>query len=227
MPRWRARDQPEVDGLRVAEAAALGDLHRVHVTDQVGHAGVGGGELLGVPLVAVPPGDRQVVALLDRAALRLVRDRLVGVLPELGAGDHRRPLVEQADQRAQQPGLALAALAEEHDVVAGEQGPLELRDHRGVEPVQTRPRVAPLAQGVEQVVARSRGEASSAGGRTRGAGRRCWGQVRSSSPFSRYSACATGMFRMAVRGLSSTTHGHLTFAGHSRPRTTHPSRRKS
>ena len=62
-----ARDQPEVDGLRVAERAALGDLHRVDVADQVGDAGVRRGELLGVPLVAVPPRDRQVVAELGRA----------------------------------------------------------------------------------------------------------------------------------------------------------------
>ena len=153
MPRWRARDQPEVDRLGVTEAAALGHLHRVDVTDQVGHAGVGRGELLGVPLVAVAPRDRQRVAHLDGAALRLVGDRLVGVLPQLGAGDHRRPLVEQADQGAQQPGLALPPLAEEYDVVAGQHRPLELRDHRGVEPVQARPRVASLAQRVEQVVA--------------------------------------------------------------------------
>ena len=61
-----ARDQAEVDGLRVAEAAALGHLHRVDVADQVGDAGVGGGQLLGVPLVAVPPRDRQVVARVRR-----------------------------------------------------------------------------------------------------------------------------------------------------------------
>ena len=63
-----ARDQAEVDGLGVAERATLGDLHRVDVADQVGDAGVRGGELLGVPLVAVPPGDRQVVAELGGAA---------------------------------------------------------------------------------------------------------------------------------------------------------------
>ena len=147
------RDQPEVDGVRVAQRAALGDLHRVHVADQVGDAGVGRGELLGVPLVAVPPLDRQRVAELDRAAARLVGDRLVGVLAELGAADDRRPLVEQADQGAQQPGLALAALAEEHHVVAGDQRPLELRDDGVLEAVQPGPRVAALAQGVEQVVA--------------------------------------------------------------------------
>ena len=61
-----ARDQAEVDGLGVTEAATLGDLHRVDVTDQVGHARVGRGQLLGVPLVAVPPLDREVVALLER-----------------------------------------------------------------------------------------------------------------------------------------------------------------
>ena len=57
----RPRDQPEVDGLGVPEAAALGDLHRIHVTHQVGHRGVRGGQLLGVPLGAVPPCHGQVV----------------------------------------------------------------------------------------------------------------------------------------------------------------------
>ena len=39
-PTVAARDQAEVDGLRVAEVAALRDLHRVHVADQVGDRGV-------------------------------------------------------------------------------------------------------------------------------------------------------------------------------------------
>ena len=58
---------------------------------------------------------------------------LVGVLVQLGAGDHRRPLVEQADDGADQAGLALAALAEQDDVVAGEQGALEVGQHGVVE----------------------------------------------------------------------------------------------
>ena len=148
-----ARDEAEVDGLGVAEPAALGHPHRVDVADQVGDAGVGGRELLGVPLVAVPPLDRQVVAALGGPALRLDGDRLERVLAQLGPGDDRRPLVEQADQAAQQAGLALAALAEQHDVVAGEQGPLELGDDAAAEAVQPRPRVAPGRQGGEQVVA--------------------------------------------------------------------------
>ena len=64
-----------------------------------------------------------------------------------------RPLVEQADQRAQQPGLALAALAEQHHVVAGDQRPLELRDDGVVEAVQAGPGVLTGAQLRQQVVA--------------------------------------------------------------------------
>ena len=49
------------------------------------------------------------------------------MLAEFGAGDHRRPLIEQADQCPQQSGLALTALTEEHEVVARDQRPLQLR----------------------------------------------------------------------------------------------------
>lgn len=76
-----------------------------------------------------------------------------GCSPRLGAGDDRRPLVEQALQGAEQPGLALAALAEQDDVVAGDQGTFELGDDGGLEAVQPGPRIGALAQGGEQVVA--------------------------------------------------------------------------
>ena len=62
-----ARDEPVVDRLGVAERAALGDLDRVDVADQVGHRRVGRGELLDVPLGAMPPRDREVVAQLGCA----------------------------------------------------------------------------------------------------------------------------------------------------------------
>ncbi len=84
-----ARDEPEVDGLGVAEAAALGHLHRVDVADQVGDARVGCRELLGVALVAGAPGDGQVVAELGRATNARVDDRLVRVLAQLGSLDDR------------------------------------------------------------------------------------------------------------------------------------------
>ena len=51
---------------------------------------------------------------------------LVRVVVDLAARDLRTPLVEQADQGAHQAGLALAALAEQHQVVAGQQRGLQL-----------------------------------------------------------------------------------------------------
>ena len=123
-----------MDGLRVAEGAALGHLDRVDVADQVADAGVRGGELLAVPVVAVPPADRQVVAQLGGEPAAPGAGRLVGVVVDLAARDDRRPLVEQPGEGADQPGLALAALAEQDDVVPGEQGPLELGQDGLAEP---------------------------------------------------------------------------------------------
>ena len=148
-----ARDETEVDGLGVAEAAALRHLHRVDVADQVRDAGVGGRELLGVALAAVPPRDRQVVAEFGGAPDRRRRDRLVRVLAEFRVGDHRRPFVEQQVQGAQQPGLALPAFTEQDDVVTGQQRPFELWQDGVLEPDDPRPRIAPLTQRGEQIVA--------------------------------------------------------------------------
>ena len=146
-------DQAEMNGLGIPERTPLSHLHRVDVADQVGHGRVRGGELLGVPLVAVPPRDRQVHAGLLRPPPGHRGDRLVGVLGELRPVDDGRPLVEQPDEGAQQPSLALPALAEEYDVVAGQDRPLELRDHGLRETVQPGPRIATLFQGIQQVAA--------------------------------------------------------------------------
>ena len=51
------------------------------------------------------------------------------------------------------PVHALTALTEEYDVVSGEEGPLELGDHRLVEAVQSRPRVLSGDELGHQVVA--------------------------------------------------------------------------
>src|SRR5436190_2115144 len=71
---------------------------------------------------------------------------------DLAAAHRRRPLVEQADQRADQAGLALAAFAEQYDVVAGQECALDLRQDRAVEADDARESVRPLAQTSEQVV---------------------------------------------------------------------------
>ena len=125
-----ARDQAVVDGLRVAQRAALGDLDRVDVADQVADAGVRRRQLLAEPVAAVQPADRGGVAVLGDLAVRPDRDRVQRVLVELAADEDRRPLVEQADEGADQAGLALAALAEQDEVVAGDERPLDLGERR-------------------------------------------------------------------------------------------------
>ena len=62
---------------------------------------------------------------------RVAGDRLVRVVVDLAAGHDRHPLVEQAGERADHAGLGLAPLAQEDDVVPGEEGVLELR-HDGL-----------------------------------------------------------------------------------------------
>ena len=150
----RPRDQAEVDGLRVAEAAALGDLHRVDVADQVADGRCPGWR---ASRRTAQTRCRQATGRSSPSSAARRRDAGVigssGCSPQLGALDHRGPLVEQADQGAQQPGLALAALAEQYDVVPGEQRALELREHGAVEADDAGPRVAPRAQRREQVVA--------------------------------------------------------------------------
>ena len=57
-----ARDQAVVDRQLVREVAALGDLDRVDLADEVGDRDVGRGELLAVAALAVHPLDLGVVA---------------------------------------------------------------------------------------------------------------------------------------------------------------------
>ena len=107
-----------------------GDPDRVDVADQVADAGVRGGELLAVPhrrgAARRPAGRRRASAASRREA---GRERVYGCSfssePAI-TGVHSS---SSADQRADQPGLALAALAEQHHVVAGEQRPLDLGQH--------------------------------------------------------------------------------------------------
>ena len=51
---------------------------------------------------------------------------MVGVVVDLRMGHDGQPLVEQTDQRSDDPGLGLAPLAEQDDVVAGQDGVLQL-----------------------------------------------------------------------------------------------------
>ena len=95
-PKWMVSGSPRVR----PSATFIGSTSPIRSATEVS----GRGQLLGVPLVAVPPGHRQVVAELLRPPPGLGRDRFERVLAELGAVDDGGPLVDQADQGAQQRG---------------------------------------------------------------------------------------------------------------------------
>ena len=64
-----ARDEAVVDGRRVGQVAALGDLDRVDLADQVGDGDVGRGQLLAVAAVARQPLDGRLVAFSSTSAM--------------------------------------------------------------------------------------------------------------------------------------------------------------
>ena len=66
MPRLVRGHEAVVDRQLVGEVAALGDLDRVDLADQVGDRRVGRGQLLAEAALAVHPLDRRVVATLVR-----------------------------------------------------------------------------------------------------------------------------------------------------------------
>jgi len=127
-------DQPVVDRQLVGQVATLGDPDRVDVADQVGHARVGGGELLRVPILPADPVDGDPVALLRHERAASSADRTVRVIVHLAPGDRRDAFVQQVDDAADQPGLGLPALAEQDQVVPGEDPAFERRQHGVVEP---------------------------------------------------------------------------------------------
>ena len=75
------------------------------------------------------------------------------VVVDLAAGDDRDLVVQQVDQGADDAGLRLAALAEEDDVLAGEDRVLELRDDGVFEAEDAGEHVLALAHLVDQVAA--------------------------------------------------------------------------
>ena len=124
------RDEAVVQRELVAEVAALGDLDRVDLADEVGDRGVGRRQFLAVALRAVHPGDGRGLAELLEPVERETRDGVVGVVVDLGALDDRHPLVEQADQGTDDARLGLAALAQEDDVMPRQDGVLQLGHDR-------------------------------------------------------------------------------------------------
>ena len=74
------------------------------------------------------------------------------MVAQFSTTDHRRPLVEQADQSPQQARFALAAFAKEDEVVAGNQGPLQLGQHGVVESQDAGPDLSAIRQRGQQIL---------------------------------------------------------------------------
>jgi hypothetical protein len=71
---------------------------------------------------------------------------------DLAAFDRWRPLVQQPGQGPDQPCLTLAALAQEDDVVPGDDGALQVGKHRLAESDDAREGILSGPQPLEQVV---------------------------------------------------------------------------
>ena len=126
----RARNEAVMQRQFVRQVTPLGDLDRVDFTNEVGDRRVGGRQLLTVPLGTVHPRNRRVVTHLCDKIARVTRHRVVGVVVDLAARNDWHPLIQEARERTNHAGLCLAALAEEHDVVARQQRILQLRHDR-------------------------------------------------------------------------------------------------
>ena len=143
-----------MDGQLIAEVAPLGDPDRVDLADQVRDRRVGCGELLRVALLGGQPRQLGGVAVLGDEVAAAAADRRVRVVVDLASGDRRDGVVEQRDERADEPGLGLAALAEQHHVLAGEDRVLDLRDDRIVVAADPAEQLLVVAQLADEVAAK-------------------------------------------------------------------------
>jgi hypothetical protein len=176
-PAVGTRDQPVVERQLVTQVAAFGDTDRVDLADEVGDRDVGRGELLGIAAVARQPVDRRVVTeLVDERPCRR-GDGRVRVVIELAAADDGDRLVEEADEQPRHPGLGLPSLAEEDEVLAGEDGVLDGGQHGLVVAHDARKDRLALAEPREQVGAQLLldAPAAPAGSSERTEGRRAGG----------------------------------------------------
>lgn len=137
-PKWMVSGSP-----RLASATFIGSMSPTRSATEV--SGVASSRCSVRCDVAIRSAGRRAGP--RGPANRRRGDGLVGDARRVRARDHRRPLVEQADQGAQDARLALAAFAEHHDVVAGEERPLELGNDGRLEADDAGPRVGSLHAG--------------------------------------------------------------------------------
>ena len=112
---------------------ALGHLDGVDLADQVGDGDVRGGQLFRIAQVPADPGHGGCVAHVGHRLPGVRAEGIVGVVVEFAAGDDRDLIVQQVDHLPDQAGLGLPALAQQDDVLAGQDGVFQLGNDRLVE----------------------------------------------------------------------------------------------
>ncbi len=126
-----ARDQPEMERFLGRHAGAAGQLGRVDFADQVGELGAGR-EAFGIPIVAPPPGDRNIVLrLFGHQPLAGRRDGPIGIFVDRNPGDIEvgNFFVQKSCQQPHQAALGLSFFAQEQHVVLRDQADRDLGDH--------------------------------------------------------------------------------------------------
>ena len=136
--------------------APLRYLDGVNLADEVRDGNVRRRQLLRVALVAPYPSDVHVVALVAQLLLALRAYGVERVAIQLATRHSRNRVVHQIHHVPNEAGLRLPALAKQDDVLPREDGVLQLRNHRVVEPHDARKQRLTLADAPYQILANLR-----------------------------------------------------------------------
>ena len=128
-----AGHQTVVDHQFVRKVMPLRHLDGVNLANQVGDGDVGGSQLLRVALLAGYPLDGRIVALFGHTVAAGLADGVVGVVVNFATRYLGNVLVQQPDQAAYQARFGLPPLAQQDDVLPGQDGVLQLRNYRFLE----------------------------------------------------------------------------------------------
>jgi len=144
-----------VKGLLARHARAAGELGRIDLADDVGELR-SGGQPLGVAFLSRPPGDRHLGGIaLGHDLLADASDWFEGVVVEGNRRvvEVRHEFVEEPHELPHQPALGLPLLAEEEHVVPGDQGDVDLGNHRVVVADDSGKEFVAILQHAEEVAA--------------------------------------------------------------------------
>ena len=131
-PSVHSRNESEVQRLFGRHARARRQLGRIDFANHVGELRTRG-EPLGIAVVARPPVDRDLLfGAFGHEPLAGRGDRRERILMNRHAGQVEvgNLLVEKTHQEPHEPALGLPFLAQEQHVVPGDQGDIDLRNHR-------------------------------------------------------------------------------------------------